>query len=181
MRPVGSSPPSKSCCISSHATHAPLEAMVHARRFRDDLYYRLNGAHFSLPPLRLRADLGATIDRMLGERSLTAAARERLMTYAWPGNLRELKNVLNYAASMCEDPVIDLQDLPELAQVSDRPASAQHPAVQPAPTQAGAAALLQALRHAHWNVSEVARQLGLSRMTLYRRMKRAGIVAPNRE
>ncbi len=163
------------------ATHAPLEAMVHARRFRDDLYYRLNGAHFTLPPLRQRADLGATIDRMLGEHSLTAEARTRLMTYAWPGNLRELKNVLNYASSMSGDRVIELQDLPELAQDADKPASSTHPSTQPIPTQAGAAALLQALRNAHWNVSEVARQMGLSRMTLYRRMKRAGIVAPNRE
>jgi transcriptional regulator of acetoin/glycerol metabolism len=160
------------------ATHAPLEAMVHARRFRDDLYYRLNGAHFSLPPLRLRADLGATIDRMLGERTLTDAARTRLMTYAWPGNLRELKNVLNYAASMSANQVIDLQDLPELAQTAHQPASTLTQALT---AQAGASALLQALRQAHWNVSEVARQMGLSRMTLYRRMKRAGIVAPNRE
>jgi transcriptional regulator of acetoin/glycerol metabolism len=160
------------------ATHAPLEAMVHARRFRDDLYYRLNGAHFTLPPLRQRADLGATLDRMLGERTLTAAARARLMAYAWPGNLRELKNVLDYAASMSADQEIDLQDLPELAQPADLPAPTS---AQAAPTQSGSTALLQALRQAHWNVSEVARQMGLSRMTLYRRMKRAGIVAPNRE
>ena len=167
------------------ATHAPLEAMVHARRFRDDLYYRLNGAHFSLPPLRQRADLGATLDRMLGERTLTAAARERLMAYAWPGNLRELKNVLDYAASMSAGQAIDVQDLPELTQAAEQPTSSParlvHPSPQTAPQPASAAALLLALRLAHWNVSEVARQMGLSRMTLYRRMKRAGIVAPNRE
>ncbi len=159
------------------ATHAPLEAMVHARRFRDDLYYRLNGAHFTLPPLRQRADLGATLDRMLGSHSLTAAARERLLAYAWPGNLRELKNVLDYAASMSEGRAIALQDLPE-------PLQAEALAVKPVQAASGdvaSAALLQALRQAHWNVSEVARQLGLSRMTLYRRMKRAGIVAPNQE
>jgi transcriptional regulator of acetoin/glycerol metabolism len=160
------------------ATHAPLEAMVHARRFRDDLYYRLNGAHFTLPPLRLRADLGATIDRMLGERALSDAARTRLLAYTWPGNLRELKNVLNYAASMSENQLIDLQHLPELAQAAHPPSAT---VTASTPTQAGAGALLQALRQAHWNVSEVARLMGLSRMTLYRRMKRAGIVAPNRE
>jgi transcriptional regulator of acetoin/glycerol metabolism len=156
---------------------------VHARRFRDDLYYRLNGAHFSLPPLRQRADLGATMDRMLGDRTLTTAARAQLMAHAWPGNLRELKNVLDYAASMSGDQAIDVQDLPELTQAADLPAvSTSQPArAQSAPQQAAAAALLQALRQAHWNVSAVARQLGLSRMTLYRRMKRAGIVAPNRE
>jgi transcriptional regulator of acetoin/glycerol metabolism len=167
------------------ATHAPLEALVHARRFRDDLYYRLNGARFSLPPLRQRADLGATIDRMLGERTLTSAARERLVAYAWPGNLRELKNVLTYAASMRAEGVIDVQDLPELAQVADAfaptPGHAAHAPAGAAPPPPADAVLLQALRLAHWNVSAVARQMGLSRMTLYRRMKRAGIVAPNRE
>jgi transcriptional regulator of acetoin/glycerol metabolism len=100
------------------------------------------------------------------------------MADAWPGNLRELKNVLDYAASMCEGTVIDLQDLPELTQAADLPASN---AAQVAPSRSVDASLLQSLRQAHWNVSEVARQMGLSRMTLYRRMKRAGIVAPNRE
>jgi transcriptional regulator of acetoin/glycerol metabolism len=164
------------------ATHAPLEALVQARRFRDDLYYRLNGAHFSLPPLRQRADLGATMERMLGGRTLSAAARARLLAYPWPGNLRELKNVLDYAASMGDGTRIELQDLPERLQASEVPATPGLRAMpEPtAPGPAAGAALLQALRQAHWNVSAVARQLGLSRMTLYRRMQRAGIVAPNR-
>jgi transcriptional regulator of acetoin/glycerol metabolism len=115
---------------------------------------------------------------MLGERTVSDAARTRLLAYTWPGNLRELKNVLNYAASMSENQVIDLQHLPELAQAAHPPSST---VTASTPTQAGASALLQALRQAHWNVSEVARLMGLSRMTLYRRMKRAGIVAPNRE
>jgi transcriptional regulator of acetoin/glycerol metabolism len=107
------------------------------------------------------------------------------MAYAWPGNLRELKNVLDYAASMSGDQPIDLQDLPELAETPHPTAAPEarlaHAAEPSAPQQAAATALLKALRQAHWNVSEVARQMGLSRMTLYRRMKRAGIVAPNRE
>jgi len=158
------------------ATHAPLEALVHARRFRDDLYYRLNGAHFSLPPLRARADRGAMIDQLLGSHTLSAAARARLMAYAWPGNLRELKNVLAYATSMSAAQTIQLDDLPELHVASLQPQVAN----PPQPLDAQAQDLLQALRQAHWNVSDVARQMGLARMTLYRRMKRAGIVPPNR-
>ncbi len=164
------------------ATHAPLEALVRAGRFRDDLYYRLNGAHIALPALRERSDLGTMIDRLLGQLpgrasgrcSLDPAARARLLAHPWPGNLRELRNVLDYAASVCTEGRIGLDDLPELRS-ADTPARAA--SAPPASTEPD---WLQALREHHWNVSEVARQLGLSRMTLYRRMQRAGVVPPNR-
>jgi transcriptional regulator of acetoin/glycerol metabolism len=187
------------------ATHAPLEALVREGRFRDDLYYRLNGALVQLPPLRERADLSAMIDRLLGGRALTPEARARLLAHRWPGNLRELRNALDFATSVCPQGPIGPEDLPELG-----PAHAAHAASARAaggtetalPTpRAGAglarsafaaapwsepgpqadAPLHEALRAAQWNVSAVARTLGLSRMTLYRRMKRAGIVPPNRQ
>ena len=175
--PVGATRPVPVNIRVIAATHAPLEQLVLAGRFRDDLYYRLKGAHIELPPLRERSDLGAMITRLLGARSLTPAALQRLMGHPWPGNLRELRNVLDYAASICADGAIDLDDLPEL-QASRL--SVRSDAVA-TPTNEGPAALLQALRAAHWNVSAVARQMGLSRMTLYRRMKRADIVPPNRQ
>ncbi len=175
--PVGATRPVPVNIRVIAATHAPLESLVLAGRFRDDLYYRLKGAHIELPPLRERSDLGAMIDRLLGGRSLAPAALQRLLAHAWPGNLRELRNVLDYAASLCAEGPIGLDDLPELP-------SARQPARAIATGATSAddspAALLQALRAAHWNVSAVARQMGLSRMTLYRRMKRAGIVPPNR-
>jgi transcriptional regulator of acetoin/glycerol metabolism len=174
------------------ATHAPLETLVREGRFRDDLYYRLNGAQIELPPLRARSDLAAMIGRLLGGRTLQPEARARLLAHPWPGNLRELRNVLDFALSVCPEGPIGLDDLPELrsatAPVFARPAS--EPATQPvyAPSARDAdrtsaqadEALHRALRAAQWNVSEVAREMGLARMTLYRRMKRAGIVPPNR-
>jgi transcriptional regulator of acetoin/glycerol metabolism len=160
------------------ATHAPLETLVRAGRFRDDLYYRLNGAHVCLPPLRARADRGVMIARMLDGRTLSPAAHAQLMAHPWPGNLRELKNVLDYARSMCESGDIDRDDLPPLGNEALPPDARPH---IPSQHRAGSGELLQALRAAHWNVSAVARDMGLSRMTLYRRMKRAGIVPPNRE
>ncbi|MEY3447162.1 MAG: Acetoin catabolism regulatory protein [Pseudomonadota bacterium] len=159
------------------ATHAPLEALVRAGTFRDDLYYRLNGAHFSLPPLRARQDRGAMVQRLLGQRTLTSAAMAQLMAHDWPGNLRELKNAMDYACSMREHGDIDTDDLPMLC--GSGAALAEPP--KPPTTNPDADAWLQALRAAHWNVSAVARTLGLSRMTLYRRMKRAGVVPPNRQ
>jgi len=82
--------------------------------------------------------------------------------------------VLDYAASVGTEGRIGLDDLPELrsADTPARPATAAPAATDPD--------WLQALREHHWNVSEVARRLGLSRMTLYRRMQRAGVVPPNR-
>jgi transcriptional regulator of acetoin/glycerol metabolism len=174
--PVGATRPVPVNIRVIAATHAPLEQLVLAGRFRDDLYYRLKGAHIQLPPLRERSDLGAMITRLLGGRAITPAALQRLLAHRWPGNLRELRNVLDYAASLCADGPIDLDDLPEL-QVARLPARTD---AGEAAQDDGPEALLQALRAAHWNVSAVARAMGLSRMTLYRRMKRAGIVPPNR-
>jgi transcriptional regulator of acetoin/glycerol metabolism len=174
--PVGATKPVPVNIRVVAATHAPLEQLVLAGRFRDDLYYRLKGALIELPPLRERSDLGAMITRLLGARSITPAALHRLMEHRWPGNLRELRNVLDYAASLCGEGPIDLDDLPELQAARLPPRAAPH---QPTPDD-GPDALLQALRAAQWNVSAVARTLGLSRMTLYRRMKRMGIVPPNR-
>jgi transcriptional regulator of acetoin/glycerol metabolism len=178
LLPVGATRPVPVNIRVIAATHAPLESLVLQGRFRDDLYYRLKGAHIELPPLRARSDLAAMIARMLDGRAIMPAALQRLMAHAWPGNLRELRNVLDYAASLCGDGAIDVDDLPELS-AGHRPDRAARLATIPG--DGGPEALLQALRAAQWNVSAVARQMGLARMTLYRRMKRAGIVPPNRE
>jgi transcriptional regulator of acetoin/glycerol metabolism len=170
--PVGATRPVPVNIRVIAATHAPLEELVRAGRFRDDLYYRLNGAHIALPPLRQRRDMDVLITRFLSGHGLLPDARARLLTHRWPGNLRELKNVLDCAASVAGDGPIGLNDLPGLA---DEP-------LAPRPAEAASRhddALLRELRAAHWNVSLAARRLGVARMTLYRRMKRAGIVAPN--
>jgi len=179
--PVGATRPVPVNIRVIAATHADLEALVREGRFRDDLYYRLNGAHFTLPPLRERRDLGWMIDRLLHHGlddggpapELSVAARARLLAHPWPGNLRELRNVLDYARSVASDGEIDLGDLPDALRPSER-RRADRRAVSDE-----AAQLLQQLRQARWNVSAVARAQGLSRMTLYRRMKRWGIESPN--
>ena len=163
------------------ATHAPLETWVRAGRFRDDLYYRLNGAHIMLPPLRERSDLSAMIDRLLPGRTLASEARQRLLQHRWPGNLRELRNVLDYACSMCQQGPIGLDDLPELLGNHEGPHTDREHNTQDGGPHRSDDDLLQALRLSQWNVSAVARSLNVSRMTLYRRMKRAGIVAPHRQ
>jgi transcriptional regulator of acetoin/glycerol metabolism len=173
--PVGATKPVAVNIRVIAATHAPLETLVRAGRFRDDLYYRLNGAHITLPPLRQRSDLPALLMRFLNGRTLLPEARARLLAHAWPGNLRELKNVLDCAASVAGDGPITLHDLPELGGDA-APSMSATSAPELHDTDV---ALLQELRAAQWNVTLAARRLGVARMTLYRRMKRAGIVAPN--
>jgi transcriptional regulator of acetoin/glycerol metabolism len=157
------------------ATHADLTARVREGRFRDDLYYRLAGALIVLPPLRERRDLGWLVQRLLAERpqppALAPEAEEWLRAHRWPGNVRELRNVVEYAAAMCRDGVITAADLPDTL-LGGAPRGPGLPAE--------AQLLLQYLRAARWNVSAVAHQMGVSRMTLYRRMKRWAIEAPNR-
>ena len=105
------------------ATNRDLQALVRQGAFRDDLYYRLNGAQITLPPLRERRDMDWVIQRLLdaGARAdgqavtpqLSAAARARLHAHHWPGNLRELRNVLDFARAVCSGGCIDLEDLPD--------------------------------------------------------------------
>jgi transcriptional regulator of acetoin/glycerol metabolism len=175
------------------ATHADLPARVREGRFREDLYYRLAGAHLTLPPLRRRRDLGWLIGRFLGTRAdarqLDPAAEQRLLAYAWPGNLRELRNALDFARAMAgPGGVIGLPELPESVLAATSAAALEDLAPtagsgdraspigsQPSPE---AMLLLQYLRAARWNISAVAHQMGLSRMTVYRRMHRWGIRPP---
>ena len=160
------------------ATHADLRRRARDGAFRDDLYYRLAGAHLELPPLRQRRDLAWLVQRMLREQArppqLSAEAEHCLRHHDWPGNLRELRNVLDYAAAMAAGSgVIGLAELPD-ALLSRGEAAGAAPALSPE-----GQLLLQYLRAARWNVSAVAHQLGVTRMTVYRRMKRWGITAPN--
>ena len=191
--PIGATRPQAVNIRVIAATHAPLERRVREGRFRDDLYYRLNGAHFVLPPLRERSDRGWVIERWLnppGQPPLALApeARALLLAHRWPGNLRELRNAMDFARGVCSSGIVRLADLPEaLLAPADGPGDAPVARAElPFATNAGgadpagdAALLLQQLRAAHWNVSAVARAQGCSRMTLYRRMARWGIRSPN--
>lgn len=178
------------------ATHRDLIELVKAGRFRDDLYFRLNGAVFTVPPLRQRGDLEWLIDRLLTERAkrdgvdycLTAEALAALRAHGWPGNVRELVNALDYACAVCADGLIDLADIPDPVQHSglfkawpghDAPTASPPPA--PLDEEEPAARLRDTLRRHHWNVSAAARALGVDRSTVHRQMHRFGIVAPHRQ
>ena len=155
--------------------------------FREDLYFRLSGARFQLPPLRERSDRLALINRILEEESLAcgvsihlgSAALECLLGYRWPGNVRELRHALRYACAVCEGNLIVLNDLPEQLHghgLND-PASGDAPERRASPERQ---ALIDALVRHRWKPTAAAKALGISRATLYRRVHQHDIDMPGR-
>ncbi|MDO6408725.1 sigma-54-dependent Fis family transcriptional regulator [Pantoea phytobeneficialis] len=174
VTPIGARQPQKVDIRVLSASHHPLAQRVADGLFREDLLYRLQGACVHLPPLRERKDINWLIEQMLaGRAQLSDRARQALVNYRWPGNLRELNHALQYALAMCESGVIEWDDLPDtLCFVAP---------FQPPASDDQHEALLRQLRTVHWNISAAARQLGISRMTLYRRLQRLGIQLPERQ
>ena len=173
------------------ATNRDLIDLVKAGQFREDLYFRLNGAVFSLPALRQRADLEWLIEQLLAristERgtsySLSPAALDALRGYAWPGNIRELSNGLDYACAVSSNGIVDVEDLPDCvarARRGDGWPRVEMPAKAPASSSDGAADLLVSLRAHHWNISRVARERGVDRTTIHRQIRRFNLIAPNK-
>jgi len=165
------------------ATHQDLQAMIVDKRFREDLYYRLCGMRVTLPALRARSDRRALIEGLLaglpngsGVR-LSDEARRCLLGHAWPGNVRQLLNALRQAVALAEDGLIELADLPEELLACAAPARPM--ALEQQVEDAEMRHLLEALKRARWNMSAAAEAAGVSRSTLYRKMKRYGIVQPN--
>ncbi|RCV90078.1 sigma-54-dependent Fis family transcriptional regulator [Billgrantia montanilacus] len=180
----------KAMCVDIRvitATHRDMSQLIARGGFREDLYYRLNGAQLKLPALRERADkhyvIRSVYRALLTERGrevrLRADAMSALLAHAWPGNIRQLKNALAFALATAEGDEITLHDLPEECQGH----LATAPRVIEAVSQGGETTERQALhallRENSWNVSLVARRLGVSRPTIYRRMRRHSLVPPN--
>jgi transcriptional regulator with PAS, ATPase and Fis domain len=163
------------------ATHRSLRAETAAGRFRADLMYRLRVVPVFLPPLRDRpGDVMLLAGRFLDELSrrgprriehVSDDARRRLEAWSWPGNVRELRNVLEYAWVIGDGPTLLAADLPpELLEAAPRPAGADTAA-----TELPAAAIHDALARALGRRARAAELLGVSRTTLWRRMRELGL------
>ncbi|QXH44814.1 sigma-54-dependent Fis family transcriptional regulator [Pseudomonas xanthosomatis] len=163
------------------ATHQDLAALIASKGFREDLYYRLSGMRVQLPALRERSDRGMLIERLLAGLPGAAGlrlddqARRCLLSHPWPGNIRQLLNVLRYAVALAEGGVIGLDCLPEEMLASPAPP----PLLERQVEAAEARHLLELLQRQRWNMSAAAEVAGISRSTLYRKMKLYGIVQPN--
>ena len=171
------------------ATHQPLADAVEARRFRADLYYRLQVLTLTLPPLRARPDEILPLASAFLPRgaSLTASAQRALLAYRWPGNIRELRNTLWRAAILAGTAPIDTPQLGLPADGADR--SPDHPASlgadAPVPGQmirplevVERDAIRAALVATGGNRSHAARQLGIARSTLMEKLRRYQLSTP---
>lgn len=166
------------------ATNKKLEKQVELGLFREDLYYRLNVVKLDIPPLRLRQDdipfLASNFLRAQRDAlnkpiyGFTHNALARLMNYSWPGNVRELRNVVEHAALMCRGEVIDLADLPPRLD-----AAAEQDAAQPTGDgrlrDSERVIVDNALTKTGWNKYQAAKMLGISRSTLYSKIKKYGL------
>lgn len=168
------------------ATNQRLRERVQQGLFREDLYYRLNGLRLSLPPLRERTDLQALIERILHddlERKdvvLQPEVLDLMRRHPWRGNVRQLFNVLRSALVFMEDRTLGTAHLPEdfLEELTDGVES-QQPAEQPADaswSETEAALIRQALAAHRGNMAAAARQLGISRATIYRKSRRLNLI-----
>jgi two-component system response regulator HydG len=162
------------------ASHVDLQAAVNAGRFREDLFYRVNVLQLVVPPLRERRDdipllAGHFLERGCAELGVRARgfgrpAMQALVAHDWPGNVRELNNRVQRALLLAEQRLIvpgDLGLAPERVQASETLAWIRR--------QAERGAVRSALERGSHNVTLAARELGISRMTLYRLMARHGI------
>jgi transcriptional regulator with PAS, ATPase and Fis domain len=159
------------------ATHKPLQQMVADGRFRQDLYYRISAFPIHLPPLRERVeDIPILVDSFLqrGNKggpglSVQAAAMEQLRAHSWPGNIRELRNVLERARLFADDGIIRSEHLPPQLFVSVRlqPASVSPVVI----SREDPPELAQIVQNHKGTRQELAERLGLSERTLYRRLK----------
>jgi transcriptional regulator with PAS, ATPase and Fis domain len=183
------------------ATNRDLEAEVQRGRFRQDLYFRLSGVTLHIPPLRERRDeieglARAFLGAQPGARTIAPAAMELLLQYAWPGNIRELRNVIERAALLCTGDVIGLEHLPVdkmraamAAKAAEQaPAPSSEAPSRPAPSgglkdeidAVERRRILDALERCAGNQSEAARLLGISRGTLLARIQKYGLPRPRK-
>jgi two-component system response regulator HydG len=180
------------------ATNRALDEEVAASRFREDLYYRLNVVGFCLPPLYERASvipsMALSFIAEFADRNarpvhgIAPAALQALQAHGWPGNVRELRNVLERAVALCPGTEIQLTDLPEAVRSSSLlavpPATTPNPSAQVSEgtlaktkEEAEAARITAALARHKNNRRRAAAELGISRMTLYNKLYRYGLIS----
>lgn len=167
------------------ATNKDLDVLVREGSFREDLYYRINVFKIILPPLRERMeDIPLLIDHfierfnVLQKKSIQGVSEEAmsaLMSYSYPGNIRELANIIERAFILCKTDLIEKKTLPEsLFAMSANNKDSKVSSLR----DVEAAYLLNALKQNNWDRQKTARQIGIHKSTLYRKIKSLDIVLP---
>ncbi|MBL9016212.1 MAG: sigma-54-dependent Fis family transcriptional regulator [Myxococcales bacterium] len=189
VRPVGAESEVVTDVRLVTATNRDLEDMVEDKRFREDLYYRINVIHIPLPPLRARGgDVLLLAQHMLRHHAavfekkvvgLSAAAAERMLAYDWPGNVRELGNCIERAVALAHFEEIQVEDLPEKirnqqTRRSNPMSGSDHPELMTL-EEVERRHVLRVLEACEGNRTDAAKILDLDRKTLYRKLLRWGV------
>ena len=179
VQPVGNIEPVPTDFRLICATNRDLETMRQHDEFRDDLYYRISGFVFKIPPLRDRKeDIDSLANHFLEKyaaeyqtqvSALSQSVRSQLTAHDWPGNGRELENVIRQAVVLCEGDVVERVDLPPANQeASDTSTSLEALASHTATSEREL--ILRALHQNDWHRERTAKALGIHRKTLYQKM-----------
>jgi DNA-binding NtrC family response regulator len=188
VMPVGSNKATVVDVRIISATNHSLTKLIERKEFREDLYFRIRGVNVSLPPLRERTeDIPILAEHFLREAveetgskvtGFTATAMSLLAGYEWPGNIRQLRNMVRTMVVLCDRDKIDLQDLPpEIAQRRQLPGTSAAPV-----NLAGVSlneiekkAIIDTLARTQGNREQAAKILGIGERTLYRKIKEYGL------
>jgi len=168
------------------ATHRDLEAMVKKGEFREDLFYRLNVMKLEIPPLRERKeDLPLLVDHFIQRfnektgkpiRTVSKRVMKKLLEYDYPGNVRELENILEHAFILCRGTEIRISHLPDhlvSAFLPSSPRTSHHPAHRLPDLEKEM--IRETLERCSWNREQAARELGMHRSTLWRKIQKFGL------
>jgi PAS domain S-box-containing protein len=186
IEPIGST---KSISVNVRiiaATNRPLENMIEEKRFREDLFYRINVVPFSVPPLRERAEdltllIAYFIDKVtnrLGKRiaGIESNVLEILKSYSWPGNIRELENVIEAAVHLTKGEQITLDSLPDYLQSQTAIYRFKNKKLKDIVEETEQWVLKQSLERNKDDKALVGRELGISRSTLYEKLNKYGLL-----
>ena len=188
--PLGATQSLKTSARIMAATNKDLASLVKKGQFRQDLYYRINVVSVELPPLRDRkADIPLLVDRFVAKfnrcqnkylTGVTSEVLSALMAHDFPGNIRELENLIEHAFVLCQKGAIDLKHLPEhfCSSIPDHSPEADLTGTLKA---VEAQAIREALKRNNYNRQAAAQDLGMHKTTLFRKIKAFGITLPARD
>lgn len=186
-QPLGATHPVRANVRILAATNKDLSRLVDEGRFRQDLFYRIHVVRLELPPLRERKeDIPMLVEHFIGRLKrlqgkppvgITHEASSLLMFHDYPGNVRELENIIEHACVLCPNGDIEAHCLPETLQGSS-PRPRQPGGMEGAVKSTEAQVILDALRRNRFNRQKTARELHVHKSTLYRKIQKLGIELP---
>ncbi len=168
-----------------YATNVDLKEAVRQGKFREDLYYRINVIPVNLPPLRDRVGdiqllaehyLGI-FNKMIGKnfRGFTTSALDKMMRYRWPGNIRELKNIVERAVILNKGPYIEKVDVPQKESHDETSIEDSDKELKDVVAEAERIYLMDILKAYHGNINQTAEKAGVNTRTVHRKMKEFGL------